>query len=93
MKDIVWDCRGTALMECDETTTLINGKTYTADLTLRPEECPVASNYLLLSIERSSTLRSCHRCDSRREIYFRMRLIGSVGISFEAQLLVPISLE
>jgi hypothetical protein len=80
-------------MECGETIILINGKTYISDLTLPPEECLVASNYLLLSIQRSSTLRSCHRCDSRREIYFRTRLIGSVWISFEAQLLVPISLE
>lgn len=80
-------------MECGETTTLINGKTYISNLTLPPEECPVASNYLLLSIQQSSTLRSCHRCDSRREIYFRMMLIGSVWISFEAQSLVLISLE
>jgi hypothetical protein len=82
-----------ALMECGETTTLINGKAYISDLTLPLEECPVTSNNLLLSIQRSFTLRSCHRCDSWREIYFRMRLIGSVWISFKAQMLVPIGLE
>jgi hypothetical protein len=80
-------------MECGETTTLINGKTCISDLTLPPEEYLVASNYLLLSIQRSSTLRSCHRCDSWGEIYFRPGLIESVWINFEAQMLVPISLE
>jgi len=80
-------------MECGKATTLINGQTYISDLTLPPEECLVASNYLPLSIQRSSTLRSCHRCDSWREIYFRMGLIVSVRASFEAQILVPISLE
>ena len=28
LKDMVWDCRETALMECGEWTTVINGKTY-----------------------------------------------------------------
>jgi hypothetical protein len=47
-------------MECGETTTLVNGKTYISDLTLLLGECPVVSNYLLLSIQRSCILRSCH---------------------------------